>query len=260
MWATLSLLFFLIVTVTANSVCYSDTFENIAAREERVGRLFREKEGRAPQRVRKFGSHDLSLSLKRFKSIGANGGWDIDETTSYFLDEGLTIAIFALIHHQSLINFGAGKGHYEIFLDELGYTGSKYSLDAAPSVENLTKGAVHYGDLTLPLSLPPHDWVLSLEVAEHIPPQFEAVFMTNLIKHTKYGIIISWAPLQQRGHGHVNLKSKAEVVELFEKYGFRDCPDLSKFLGSKAKIPFLARNVLVFLPHQCSCPSKSASL
>ena len=239
-----------------SGLCYSDSYDNVVAREERIRRLFREKEGRNPQKVKKFGTHNLTFSLSRFKSIGKNGGWDIDETTYYYLDEGLAIAIFSLIHHQSLLTFGAGKGHYELFLEELGYTGSRYSLDAAPSVENLTRGVVHFGDLSQPLSLQPHDWVLCIEVAEHIPPQYESTFMSNIVKHAKYGAIISWAPRQQRGHGHVNLKSREDVLTLFNSYGFKVCNDLTKLLGLRSNIPYLSRNTLVLLPQDCSCPSK----
>ncbi len=38
-----------------------------------------------------------------------------------------------------------------------------------------------------------YDWIISLEVAEHIPAQFESIYIDNLVKHAKEGIILSWA-------------------------------------------------------------------
>jgi len=49
-------------------------------------------------------------------------------------------------------------------------------------------------------------WILSLEVAEHIPAQFESIYIDNLVKHAKEDIILSWAKLGQSGHSHVNNK------------------------------------------------------
>ena len=35
-------------------------------------------------------------------------------------------------------------------------------------------------------------WILSLEVAEHIPAQFESIYIDNLVKHAKEDIILAW--------------------------------------------------------------------
>lgn len=67
---------------------------------------------------------------------------------------------------------------------------------------------------------PPFDWGLCIEVAEHIPMEFEQIFMDNLKKLVKKGVIISWAYPGQGGQGHVNEKSGENVRVLFEKNGF----------------------------------------
>lgn len=48
--------------------------------------------------------------------------------------------------------------------------GSRWAgYDGAGDIEEYTRGYVSYFDLTLPLALPRADWVVSLEVAEHVP-------------------------------------------------------------------------------------------
>jgi len=53
---------------------------------------------------------------------------------------------------------------------------------------------VSYLDLTLPqYGLPLYDWVISLEVAEHIPAESEAIYLDNIVRHAREGVVLSWA-------------------------------------------------------------------
>jgi 2-polyprenyl-3-methyl-5-hydroxy-6-metoxy-1,4-benzoquinol methylase len=72
-------------------------------------------------------------------------------------------------------------------------------------VEEATNNAVKFMDLSSRKWLGHQfDWILSLEVGEHIPHQLEDVFIGNLVRHAKKGIILSWAVPGQEGHHHVN--------------------------------------------------------
>lgn len=64
------------------------------------------------------------------------------------------------------------------------------------------------------------DWVQSLEVGEHIPPEKTSVFVNNLVKHAKNGIILSWAIPGQNGFSHINNKANSEVIEMLKAYNF----------------------------------------
>lgn len=79
---------------------------------------------------------------------------------------------------QSVNDFGAGMGSYGRALSSLSKTPFDYrGYDGAGNVEEAASGTgppgserlVHFFDLSLPLSLPRADWVLSVEVGEHIP-------------------------------------------------------------------------------------------
>ena len=66
--------------------------------------------------------------------------------------------------------------------------------EAVGNIEEITSGFVKYFDLTKPRYLGKmFDWVTCFEVGEHIPVRFERIFLENLIRHAREGIIISWA-------------------------------------------------------------------
>ena len=92
---------------------------------------------------------------------------------------------------------------------------------AAGWLEEVTGGFVQFVDLTAPLSLPRADWVLSLEVGEHVPSQHEAALIRNLHAHNCRGVVLSWAVLHQGGFHHVNNHANAYVVGVFEGRGGR---------------------------------------
>jgi len=67
------------------------------------------------------------------------------------------------------------------------------AFDGAPYVELTTNNQVQYLDLSVPIyHLNKYDWILSLEVAEHIPAQFESIYIDSLVKHAKEGTILAW--------------------------------------------------------------------
>ena len=76
-------------------------------------------------------------------------------------------------------------------------------------------------DLTFPnLSLPVADWVMSLEVGEHVPNVHEATLLRNLHAHNKCGIVLSWAATFN-GNGHVNPHSEFYLSTLLNDLGYR---------------------------------------
>ena len=93
--------------------------------------------------------------------------------------------------------------------------------DGAGNVEEVSGGLVRFADLTMPLALPRAEWVMALEVAEHVPHEYEATVLQNLHAHNCRGIIISWAILGQPGQGHVNNHGNDYVIKTFEALGYK---------------------------------------
>jgi hypothetical protein len=148
-------------------------------------------------------------------------------------DFGLAATIFKnLFAHRnnqpfSLLDIGAGVGQYGIWMKH-NASGNVHwqGYDGAGNVESFTNGFVKWIDVTDPTFdtiEPPgykSDFVLSLEVGEHIPPSTTKTFVQLLDRHNVHGILLSWGVRGQGGHGHINNLDNAEVVSLFKSFGY----------------------------------------
>lgn len=105
--------------------------------------------------------------------------------------------------------------------------------DGAGDVEEYTEGFVRFADLTIPLSLPRADWVVSLEVGEHVPRELELMLIRNLHVHNRCGVLLSWACCHN-GHQHVNLRPNGFVVDAFARLGYRYDVSRSEAMRSAA--------------------------
>lgn len=105
-------------------------------------------------------------------------------------------------------------------------------FDGAPNVETVTQGFVRWMDLTLPLHFDRADWVVSLEVGEHIRPNFEGVVIRNLHAHNCRGIILSWAKRVQFGLGHVNNHDPSTLEAKFRALGYYVHSDLTNAISN----------------------------
>ena len=119
-------------------------------------------------------------------------------------------------------------------------------FDGNPSTSTITEGRCHSLDLSKGFDFGVYwDWVLSLEVAEHIPAQFEETFIDNLVRHACRGLVLSWG--NQAGEGHVNLRPRHEVEALFAARGFRSLADEASLFISITIIVIIILTSLLLL-------------
>ena len=145
--------------------------------------------------------------------------WFISHDTT--LDTQLTKAVSNLFKGKRIGGFGDGPGIYKQNYLDIGLLSQYDSYDGAPFIETETNGSVKFLDLSIPqYGLPLYDYVICLEVAEHIPAKYENVFLSNLVRHAKTGIILSWGRPNQKGHFHVNNRSLDHVIAALQKFGF----------------------------------------
>mmetsp|Transcript_37931 Transcript_37931/g.43312 ORF Transcript_37931/g.43312 Transcript_37931/m.43312 type:complete len:352 (-) Transcript_37931:136-1191(-) len=147
----------------------------------------------------------------------------------------------------SINDFGAGVGQYKPEIvqrhPELDY----HAYDGAGNVYEYTDGNVDFVDLTFPIGLPKRDWVLSLEVGEHVSSMFEGVFIRNLHRHNTHGIILSWGILGQPGHSHVNNHSNDYIIAVFESLGYTYQKHWTdKFRNPNDNYKWFTQSVMVF--------------
>lgn len=103
----------------------------------------------------------------------------------------------------TVLDVGAGLGRYVAALRERGY--GAHGFDGIEGIRELSGGLVHQMDLTSDLILAePWDWVICIEVGEHIDFTKTLQFVYNLKRLAKTGLIVSWAIPGQRGVNHVN--------------------------------------------------------
>ncbi len=155
---------------------------------------------------------------------------------------------------QQCVDFGAGKGDYvralrskKIVCD--GFDGNPYSPD-------LSNGVVNVADLSQPLMLPlKYDWVLSLEVGEHIPKQYEKTFVNNLMNHCVHGIVLSWAVENQRGYGHCNCQNNDYIKKLFSNAGYSNDVEAENSLRAQSKLSWFKNTIMVFRKDTAASPA-----
>ena len=183
-------------------------------------------------------------------------------------DEGMVRALLQLVlraspHRlNSLNDFGAGVGQYGHSLLTLEPSLRYRGYDGAGDVRRYTDGFVRFIDLSMPLSLPRADYVLSMEVGEHIPREHEFMYVRNLHAHNCRGIVLSWAKLEQFGIAHVNTHSRKYLLNLFASLGYVHNATVTKALRAASQRDWLKNNLLMFdrISPICSYSEKEKEL
>ena len=122
----------------------------------------------------------------------------------------------------SILDLGAGVGQFGHSLLSMHPHARYRGYDGSGNIDELTGGFVGYADLSQPMEIRPRaDWVVSLEVAEHLPNQRESFYIRNLHAHNCVGLLISWGVLGQGGLAHINNHPPEYLTEIFEGLGYR---------------------------------------
>ena len=106
--------------------------------------------------------------------------------------------------------------------------------------------AHHSVTISMPVSVGQYDWVMSLEVGEHLPQQFERTFIDNLQRHNTKGIILSWALDGQGGHGHFNERPISYIKNLFAQDGYINDIHSETMLRASATLWWFKNTIMVF--------------
>ncbi len=189
--------------------------------------------------------------------IHEHGYW-IASKVKHKFDRSLAREIILFFQKEKVstcADFGAGGyGHYVRFFKEHGIDCEGF--DGNPFSLSLSHGLVEVLDLSQPIHLKKsYDWVISIEVGEHLPPQYEKNFIENLDRHAVSGIIISWALKGQSGRGHCNCRDNDYIKKLFAAYGYINDVETEKALRDAASFPWLKTTIMVFRKNNHSATS-----
>jgi hypothetical protein len=162
-------------------------------------------------------------------------------------DEGLQNAILEVLPAgEPVLDLGCGTGGYLKALSKRGF--DCLGVEGTPGIQEIAAfDNIVIHDLTVPLSI---DWkpssILCLEVAEHLPAEFEDQLVATIDRYCSGCLIVSWAYPGQPGEGHINCRPFEYVVRRFEAIGFRMNHERSEFLRSRSKKWWFRKNVTLF--------------
>lgn len=147
-----------------------------------------------------------------------------------------------------VIDMGCGNGSYCEYLEHVGFR-DVIGVDGTEKLRHFH--SKHWKqDLSEPFDLETKGAVLCIEVGEHIPKEFEEVFLDNITNHVKDGsfLVLSWAHEGQQGYGHVNCRPSWWVYEQIEKRGFFTHASHTKNIRSviEGHVAYLKENLFVF--------------
>jgi len=169
-----------------------------------------------------------------------------DETDIHLCDQPLNDAIIKMFKGvKTAIDIGCGNGSYiknfiDAGIDCIGYDGSPLTLE-------ITSGLPCYiQDFSDPVDAGKFDLVVSLEVGEHIPKQFEQIFIDNVCRAAKRHIVLSWATEGQGGRGHVNCRNNDYVIKEMESRGYVFDKEKSDILKGASTLDWFKNTVMVF--------------
>jgi glycosyltransferase involved in cell wall biosynthesis len=153
-----------------------------------------------------------------YTQISNKGFWLTQDETGHCFDSKLALELKNLLGTSKVLDLGCGPGYYTKYFLENGIECEGY--DGNPNTPTISNGLCKIADLTQINKFENRDWVLSLEVGEHIPKEYEDVFIQNLINHSKKGIILSWATPGQPGDGHVNCQPNEYIVDIMRSHNY----------------------------------------
>lgn len=146
---------------------------------------------------------------------------------------------------QTVYDFGCGHGMYTKLLNERGF--KCQGFDGNPITSQFPGCSVQ--DLTDPqFRKDPVDCVVCLEVAEHVPKEYETALVDAIDRHVKSRgfLVLSWAVPGQGGFGHVNCQTNEYAIQKFTDRGYLFMPYQSQILRMNCVYGWFQNTVMVF--------------
>lgn len=187
--------------------------------------------------------------MEKLSTITPTGIWGPEEVKKcgYPHNEPLVAKLAKVFStDQAIRDFGCGDAYYITKLFKQGY--SVFGYDGFIPKANEIPALCTILDLSKRIPMFFRGQVLSLEVGEHIPAEFEDVFLDNLVTACSSRMVLSWAIPGQGGLGHVNCHDNTHVIKKMAKRGFKINVSLTEFLreNTPMEVKYFEKTIMVF--------------
>jgi len=176
-------------------------------------------------------------------SIHEHGFWLDQSKEGHYFDEKLAHELLSIFANSKVVDMGCGTGQYVKFFEEHkiccdGFDGNPLTQLWNPKCKVI--------DFSQKVDIGVYDWVLSLEVGEHIPKQYEETFIRNLHESNRHGIVLSWAIPNQPGRGHFNCQSNSYIKNKMTELGYINDVSLEGKLRGICTLPWFRNTLMIF--------------
>lgn len=191
--------------------------------------------------------------MKNKFKINNKGFWETETEIGHHYDKKIAEYLLNFLKKEGIntfVDFGCGMGDYiKNINNNSNITCEAY--DGNPNTNKLTEGIGKILDLSIPFKLKNNfECVMSLEVGEHIPKEYEQIFIKNITAHSNNMLIISWAIKGQGGDGHVNCQNNDYIIGQIEKHGFKyNKIDSDEFRKNVSNAHWFKNTIMVFYKH-----------
>eukprot|EP00747_Dinoflagellata_sp_TGD_P056601 gnl/TRDRNA2_/TRDRNA2_150183_c0_seq1.p1 gnl/TRDRNA2_/TRDRNA2_150183_c0~~gnl/TRDRNA2_/TRDRNA2_150183_c0_seq1.p1 ORF type:complete len:259 (+),score=43.66 gnl/TRDRNA2_/TRDRNA2_150183_c0_seq1:57-833(+) len=164
----------------------------------------------------------------------------------------------------TLGDLGGSLGGYSQWLNDTGLV-EAFAFDGSDGIEDITDGRVTFTNLALPkLDLGRQfDWILCVEVAEHVPQAHEKALVDNIARHSLYGAVISWHPRRRlredealgifelpfersASSPHLNERDDDEVRQIMAQVGLDRDDELTLGMRDASTVDYIKLSVAVY--------------
>ncbi len=181
--------------------------------------------------------------------ISTTGVWGQEEATKsgYPHNDALRDKLCAVFEKSKTIrDFGCGDAYYIAHLQEQGF--EVFGYDGFIPENSKLPSKCTAIDLTDPALVLFRGQVLSLEVGEHIPAEYEDFFLNNITRACSTRMVLSWAIPGQGGIGHVNCLTNDQVMDRLAFRGFVLNVRLTEYLrkDTPMSVKYFENTLMVF--------------
>ena len=184
--------------------------------------------------------------------------------SSHFpVDLGLARTLQCLFRNGTVLDVGAGSGAYGAWFASCAEFRPRWTgYDGAANVEAFSAtgppGAftrrLNLCDIDNATDVGRFDWVMSLEVAEHLPGRCLGSYLNLLVRSNILGIVLAWGQ-GRGGKGHVSPRTRDEVAQIMRSLGYTLAANVTALLRMTARFGWLRKDLACYVRQNAPEPA-----